>query len=147
MTKIKPLHLDRKKGLYLKETATKGRGVFCTTNIRKGETLEITPAILLDDAATGHVDHTILLNYTFSVGKLGKKSMKQAKLDKQENVSCVVMGILSFCNHSRNPNAQVVWEEHDGSVYYTLQAIRAIPRHTEICTTYGEDWFKERKID
>ena len=37
----KKIILKRKPGLYLKDTGTKGRGVFCTTAIKKGEELTI----------------------------------------------------------------------------------------------------------
>lgn len=134
--KVQPL--DRKAGLYLKDTATKGRGVFCKTDIAKGEVLEVTPALILDGRSVDHADKTILGNYTFRIGN--------AKSVKNPAASCsVVMGIQSFCNHDEKPNAEIVWEEIDGSVYYILHATRRIPKDTEICTTYGKGWFKDRQ--
>jgi hypothetical protein len=65
MSKKELYTLDRKKGLYLKQTATKGRGVFCISDIAEGEILEVTPAILLDEKATAHIDKTILHRRAF----------------------------------------------------------------------------------
>jgi SET domain-containing protein len=130
--------LDRKKGLYLQESPGKGRGVFCRTDIAKGEVLEVTPALILDGRATDHADKTILANYTFRIGR--------TKGVKSPAAACsVVMGILSYCNHDERPNARIEWEEIDGSVYYLLRATRRIPKNTEICTSYGTGWFSDRE--
>ncbi|MDE1152886.1 MAG: SET domain-containing protein-lysine N-methyltransferase [Micavibrio sp.] len=145
MTRKKPTVLDRKKGLYLKETATKGRGVFCTSAIKKGETLEVTPALILNERETGHTDKTLLNNYAFTVGPLPKAIRAKAGVKDDGNASCLIMGLMTFCNHDEEPNAEIVWEQIDGTVYHTLQATRSIPKNTEICTTYGEGWFEDRQ--
>lgn len=144
MSRTKTPRLDRKKGLYLKETPTKGRGVFCTTAIRKGEILETTPAIILTEKETECAEPTILNDYTFSIGAVSKKIRNQLKIKKVADISCVVMGIVSYCNHDEHPNAEVEWEETDGSIYYSLRATKNIPKNTEICTSYGESWFSDR---
>lgn len=144
MTKNSP-KLDRKKGLYLKHVETKGRGVFCAFDIRAGETLEISPCILLNERSTSLVDRTILGNYTFVAGTLSKEARKKASIKKASDASSIIMGIMSFCNHGEKPNAEVLWEEVGGTLYHTLRATRKIPKHTEICTTYGAGWFEDRK--
>ena len=138
--------LLRKGGLYLKHVEGKGRGVFCRTAIKKGEELEVTPALILNEKATGHVDETLLMNYTFIFGSLSKSLRQQTGVKLSRNCSCVIMGIMSFCNHDQKPNAEIVWEEIDGTLYYTLQATRAIAKNTEICTVYGDHWFEERNF-
>lgn len=140
----KRITLNRKKSLYLKEVSGKGRGVFCTGNIRKGEMLEISPAVLLNEAATNHVDKTILANYTFMTGSIPKSLRERAKIKNTGKTSAVIMGLASFCNHDERPNAEILWEEKDGTLYYTLQATRRIPKNTEICTSYGNGWFDGR---
>lgn len=138
-------NLDRKKGLYLKHVGIKGRGVFCRTAIRKGEVLEMTPAIVLNEKATDIVDKTILLNYTFIIGNISKRQQRAHGIKKYADASCMIMGLMSFCNHDDKPNAEILWEEIDGTVYYVLEAIRAIPPNTEICTVYGKHWFEDRR--
>ena len=136
--------LDRKKGLYLKNAGVKGRGLFCTSNIKADEELEVTPALIMNDKDNAHTDKTMLLNYVFTTGKISKRLRERAKITDMDKTSCIVMGIASFCNHDQNPNAEVVWEERSGTLYYILRATRRIPKDTEICTSYGETWFDER---
>lgn len=145
MPKTRHPSLDRKKGLYLKRVARKGRGVFCKSAIRKGEVLEITPAVVLNERATARADKTILGDYTFVTGGISKRQREKAGVKKPDNASSVVMGIMSFCNHGRAPNAEISWAEMGGTLYYILKAIRDIPKNAEICTTYGEGWFRDRK--
>jgi SET domain-containing protein len=139
--------LDRKKGLYLKHVGIKGRGVFCRKAIRAGDVLEVAPAVILNQAATRHADKTILLNYTFMVGNVSKSQRRRAGLKKTGKSSAVIMGIMSFCNHGEHPNAEILWEERDGTLYYILEATKAIPKNTEICTVYGRNWFEDRQKD
>jgi len=137
--------LERAPGLYLKPTPTKGRGVFCDHDLKKGDVLEVTPALILNEDATEHVDKTRLVNYTFTVGRLGKALAKKKKLKDPSQASCLIMGLMSYCNHSEEPNAEIVWEEKLGTIYHTLQVTRDIPKHTEICTSYGAGWFDDRE--
>lgn len=139
--------LHRKPGLYLKDTKTaKGRGVFCTHDIEAGEELEVTPALILNDADTELADQSVLLYYTFSTGKLSKSLREKSGIRKLDKTSAVIMGVASFCNHDESPNAEILWEEIDGSLYYTLRATAFIPKGVEICTTYGDSWFSERSF-
>lgn len=137
--------LDRKQGLYLKHVGHKGRGVFCRSAIRRGETLEVTPAVLLNEAATVAVDKTILMNYNFIIGDISRHLRRKAGVKKSREASCVIMGLMTFCNHDEHPNAEILWEERDGTLYYSLRATRAIPANTEIVTSYGRTWFSDRE--
>lgn len=141
-TSKKQLTFRRKEGLYLKPAGKKGRGVFCLTDISKGEILEVTPCILLDSAATDLADKTILRDYTFAIGDVNKSH----KIKNPELCSAVVMGIQAFCNHGgKLQNAEISWDETKDTVYYILTALADIPAGTEICTTYGDGWFDDRK--
>lgn len=137
--------LDRKKGLYLKQTAAKGRGVFCTSDIEEGEIIEISPALVLNEAATAHADKTILYDYKFKVGALSNAQRAVFGIKDPKKSSCIVMGLMAFCNHDENPNVEIYWEEDDGMSYHFLEATRRIPRNTEICTHYGRGWFTQRQ--
>lgn len=144
-TSIHPL--DRKPGLYLKDTPSKGRGLFCETDIKKGETLETTPSIILKESEHGRAEKTILNNYVFAIEELSKDLRRKHGVKDLEEASCVVMGIASYANHDESPNAEVVWEEEDGTLYYSLQATKDIPAGTEICTSYGNGWFEDRDAE
>lgn len=143
--KTKKVSLDRKKGLYLRHVEGKGRGVFCVAPIKKGEVLEVTPTIILNERATDRVDSTILANYTFQLGAVSKTLRREAGAKKMSGCSGVIMGIISYFNHSETPNAEVQWEEHGGTLYHQVVAIKNIPKDTEICTSYGRGWFEDRK--
>jgi uncharacterized protein len=144
MPRKQPPDLDRKQGLYLKQVEGKGRGVFCRRPIASGQVLETTPAIILNEAGTRLADKTALLNYTFIMGSLSKTLRKRAQVKNPAKASSVIMGIMAFCNHSEEPNAEILWDEQDGTLYYILQATKNIPKNTEICTSYGEEWFEDR---
>lgn len=137
--------LDRKKGIYLKHTAAKGRGVFCVSDIEEGEIIEMSPAILLDEKETAHADKTILYDYKFKISTFSNSQRVLFHVEDPKKSCCIVMGVMSFCNHSENPNADIFWEEDEGSIYHFLEATRGIPKNTEICTNYGRGWFAKRK--
>lgn len=139
--------LDRKPGLYLKHTDTRGRGVFCLTDIKKGETLETTPALILNEEDSAQIESTYLQSYVFKIGDISEELKAACGIDAVDDATCVVMGVGSYCNHSDTPNAQILWEETDGSLLYSLEAIDDIPAGTEIRTTYGETWFSDRDKD
>lgn len=144
-SKRKKIALDRRKGLYLWPVDGKGRGVFCVTDIRKGDVLEVTPTIILNEGDTNRVDKTRLADYTFQLGGVSKAKQKERGIRNLDKCSGVIMGIISYFNHSDKPNAEVQWEEHDGTLYHQVVALKNIPKNTEICTTYGHGWFKDRK--
>jgi len=135
---------ERQEGLYLKKTRKKGRGVFCTENIEEGDELEITPSLLLSEDEIESVRETVLQSYAFSVGNVSKQLRRKANVEDLEAAGVMIMGIASFCNHDEEPNAEIVWEEKNGTLYHTLVATRDIPKDTEICTTYGEGWFDDK---
>ncbi|MBI1327871.1 MAG: SET domain-containing protein-lysine N-methyltransferase [Alphaproteobacteria bacterium] len=136
--------LNRKANLYLGDAGHKGRGVFCKTNIKKGEVLETAPALLLNERDTQHTDKTMLMNYVFVMGDLSKKMRQSAGIKKLDHASAVIMGLMAFCNHDEKNNAEIHWEEHEGTLYYVLTALKDIPKGKEICTSYGPTWFADR---
>lgn len=137
--------LNRKPGLYLAPAGKKGRGVYCRNAIRKGEILEVTPALILNEKATTRAETTIINDYTFVVGELKKSTLARAGIKKNTDASAIVMGILAYCNHDENPNAEILWDEQGTTLYYMLRATANIKKNTEICTSYGEGWFEDRK--
>lgn len=145
MAKEKTQMLHRKGGLYLQDAGHKGRGVFCTTGIKAGEVLEVSPALILDETDTDQIEDTILCNYVFEVGDIPPAVRKRYGIAKTGACSAAIMGVASFCNHDEHPNATIEWEEIDGTLYYSLRATRAIPKGKEICTSYGDGWFDDRK--
>ena len=141
----KKIKLDRKKGLYLADAGHKGRGVFCATDIKKGEVLEWTPTLILNDKESADIEDTTLANYVFQIGGISKSLRKKLKIKNIKDCTGVIMGIISYFNHDEKPNAEIEWEEHNGTLYHYVKALKNIPRNTEICTSYGKTWFKDRE--
>jgi SET domain-containing protein len=142
----KKFKLKRKEGLYLDDAGHKGRGVFCSTDIKKGEVLEWTPTLILNDKESKGVEETILANYVFQIGGISKKLRAKHKIRNIKNATGVIMGIISYFNHDDKPNAEVEWEEFNGTLYHFVKALKNIPKNTEICTSYGKAWFADREI-
>lgn len=145
MAQKKPYPLERRKGLYLKQTPQKGRGVFSTTAIKAGEQIEANPTLVLNERETVLIQKTIMRDYIFNLGKVSKKIRDRVGIKNVDDGCCIITGITTYCNHDDQPNAEVQWEERDGTVYHVLVATRNIPKHTEICTSYGPGWFDKRK--
>ena len=141
---MKKTFFTRHETLYLNHTVDKGRGVFSTRRIRKGEKLEVAPALIMNEKDSAAIDKTLLVNYAFSIGKLSSTLRRKYGITDSKNCCAIVMGVASFCNHGEKPNADIQWEEHDATVYYELIALRDIAPGEEICTTYGSGWFEER---
>jgi len=140
-----PYFLERSPHLYLKYTKEKGRGVFSKKAIKKGEELEVSPTLVLNESETAHLEKTLLRDYMFSIGKISKKIRDRVRIKDIDAACCLIMGVSTYCNHDEKPNARLLWEERDGTLYHVLEATADIPKGTEICTSYGDGWFDGRK--
>ena len=59
------LLLERNPNLYVKLNTPKGRGVFTSAAIKKGEVIEVTPLLVFrDELEKGHIRATSLEGYT-----------------------------------------------------------------------------------
>ena len=78
----------------------KGRGVFATAPIAKGEIIEVSPVILIPAEQWHHVEPTVLALYIFNFGPEGEHA-------------AIALGYGSLYNHSYTPNAEYRkdWEE------------------------------------
>lgn len=105
----------------------KGRGVVATQPVPKGTEIVTCPAIVYDSADAGRIEKTRLGHYNFRFGEGGR--------------SCIVLGVISLCNHSDTPNATLASREDDEAM--TLVAARDIAAGEEICIRYRRPlWFK-----
>lgn len=132
-----------REGLYLKNVAGKGRGVFCTSDIKAGEVLEIAPLMALGKEDTECIKLTKLNEYVFSLHDVAPELLPGGTA---EGGSGVGMGLMSYCNHLHTPNA-VENTLNDGfAPCLELRALKDIPKDTEICVDYGIDWFVKQKL-
>ena len=105
----------------------KGRGVVATQNVPAGTEIVTCPVVAYDWTDAGRIEKTRLGEYNFRFGR-------------REQQSCIILGVISLCNHDDSPNAEIVC--HEGDQAMTLVALRPIAAGEEICIKYRRPlWF------
>ena len=124
--------------LYVANTREKGRGVFTSRYIAKGDPIEVCPFITLSALDGAYLSYTGLLDYTFELGD-------------PEGALALVLGFGSLYNHARRSNAAYYADAVNNTMSFFAE--EDIPRGREICINYagrsGEDgaaWFASRNI-
>lgn len=108
--------------LYIKPVHGKGRGVFSTTKIKKGEIIEICPVVTLPPREVPHLVNTDLDRYYYEWGK----NFKAAALP---------LGFGALYNHSHAPNAFYKRNAKKKIIYYVC--LKNILAHQEITVNYN----------
>ncbi|HEY4207162.1 MAG TPA: SET domain-containing protein-lysine N-methyltransferase [Puia sp.] len=124
--------------LFIRETASKGRGVFCNRLIKKDECIEVCPLLLLPAGDSEGLSNTRLHDHLFH-------------FDKAEGTLALVFGFGSLYNHATRSNASYILDKEDQVMRY--YALEDIPPGQEICINYAGDsgsasreWFTSRGI-
>ena len=111
----------------IREFKRKGRGLVATEGIAQGTSIVTCPVVVYDDADAGRISKTRLGDYNFRFGE-------------RQNRACIILGVISICNHADEPNAEIVCDEEALTV--TLVATQAIGAGEEICIRYRRPlWF------
>jgi SET domain-containing protein len=111
----------------IRQFKRKGRGLVATAHIGEGTSIVTCPVIVYDDEDAGRISKTRLGDYNFRFGE-------------RRNRACIVLGVISLCNHADDPNARIVCHEAEQTV--TLVALHAIAKGEEICIRYRRPlWF------
>lgn len=108
--------------IFVKKSPIHGYGVFAAADIPKGALIEECYSLLStskDDAFT---------NYYF----------------KADENSAIPLGYGCIYNHSRTPNVTYDYFPDKGLIIF--KAARFISRGEELCSSYGEYWFDNRKL-
>src|SRR5580658_3555941 len=121
--------------LLVKQSATRGRGVFAARRFRVGEVIEVCPVIALSSDDAARLDDTHLYNYYFGWGAENKGA-------------AIALGFGSLYNHSYDPNANYRKSEADSTI--SVIAVKPIAPDDEILIKYnfgdtencGPLWFK-----
>lgn len=106
------------------QSAGKGRGIFATRSISRGETIEEGPVVVVPREQVPHLDATALGDYYFLWGD-----------DEQD--AALLLGLCSLCNHSYEPNVR--FELHPARQTIEFVALRDIAIGEEITTNYNGD--------
>jgi SET domain-containing protein len=111
----------------IRQFKRKGRGLVATTQIVAGAAIVMCPVIVYDDADAGRISKTRLGDYNFRFGE-------------RQNRACIILGVISLCNHAEEPNAEIVC--HEEELMVSLVAVRGIEEGEEICIRYRRPlWF------
>lgn len=101
-----------------------GRGVFALRNIKKGECIELCPAIFLSHDDMANVRESMLVTYFFFHGKRKEKIF-------------LALGYGSLYNHSYQPNATYTIHNRDQTIEFI--AVTDIKKDSEITCNYKSD--------
>jgi SET domain-containing protein len=113
-------------GIYIDESAGKGRGVFTSRKIAANAVVETSPVIVMDEAARLHLDKTPLHDYIFEWLPTGK------------NWCCMAMGYVPVYNHSYASNCEYLMDYEAATI--SIIAMRDIEPDTELTINYNGDW-------
>lgn len=100
----------------------KGRGIFASRRIPKGEIIEEAPVIVLPGAEIEHLERTVLQDYYFLWGA-------------DEEDAAILLGLCALCNHSYQPNAVFVTRPESRTIQFV--ALRDIEAGEEVTTNYN----------
>jgi SET domain-containing protein len=122
--------------IVVKQISKNHRGVFASSNIKKGEIIEESPVIVIPKKDQKVLDKTYIFNYYFDWGNSDQPA--------------IALGFGSLFNHSYDPNAE--YKENVKKRIMIFRSIKDIKKGEEILTNYnGEStdkspiWFKVKK--
>lgn len=111
----------------IRQIQGKQRGVVATQAIPAGTQIVTCPVVVYDWTDAGRIEKTRLGHYNFRFGTRGQ-------------LACIVLGVISLCNHAESPNAEVICREAEEEM--TLVAICPIAPGEEISIKYRRTlWF------
>lgn len=119
-------------GLFILKTEKRGRGVYTSITIEKGDMIEICPLIIIPPKEVEVIHQTVLHDYYFL-------------WTKPENSACIALGFGSLYNHSSENNAEVFMDIEMNEIEF--RASRKINAGTEILIDYNDGckhpvWFE-----
>ena len=112
------------KGLEIKNTKHRGRGVFATRDFCEGDTIEICHVIECPKQDTSLIDRTYLYNYYFNWGS-------------KRNKVAIALGYGSLYNHSYQPNAVYIKDFEKNLLVY--KCLKSIEKGEEITVHYRDN--------
>ena len=111
--------------VYVKNTGSRGRGVFTRTGLRKNTVIEIAPVIVMSKEDRGFLDRTLLHDYIFEWGR-------------RQQECCMALGYVPLYNHSYESNCE--YEMNFEKQLITVRTVRAVKAGEELFINYNGDW-------
>jgi len=122
----------RHPDLYIAETARKGRGVFCKSDLSEDTIIEVAPVIVMTEDDRLLLDKTLLHDYIFEWTPNGAKKC------------CMALGFVPIYNHSYASNCEYFMNYEDQTISVTT--MRPIAAGEELTINYNGDWNDEAKV-
>lgn len=117
--------------LYIAATKGMGRGIFTSKDLKKGEVVEVSPVIVMENSEREWLDKTLLHDYIFEWG--GKK--KQC---------CMALGWVPLYNHSYTSNCEYEMDYKERLI--NIITVRNIKKGEELFINYNGDWNNPKKV-
>lgn len=106
-------------GTYVGLSPGRGRGIFAKKDFKKGDVVEVSPVIVLDENDSEVLQDTLITYYVYAWG--GDKT-------------CLALGNGSLFNHSEKPNVGYHMMENCGQIMYTAK--KKISKGEELFVCY-----------
>lgn len=117
--------------LFIKKTASKGRGVFTKERIEKDTVIEESPVIVMPPEDRINLDKTLLHDYIFAWGE-------------DEKQCCMALGFIAMYNHSYSSNCEYFMDFEEEIIQ--IKTVRQIEAGQELTINYNGDWNNEKKV-
>jgi uncharacterized protein len=101
----------------------KGRGVICSEDLEAGETIEVSPVLVMTHKEQEFLDKTTMHDYIFLWG------------NKEQPECCVAFGYVSIYNHSYDSNCD--YQMHFEDDLIEIITVKDIPAGTELTINYN----------
>lgn len=128
------------------ESQTFGRHLFSDAYFRPGELIDRVPVIVLPDAQNDDLRRTDLYAYVFEWDpqERYKQSGDLVQCDGRYS-QAVALGLISFCNHRDDPNADYSFDYANQLIIWTAR--RLIEPGDEITIHYKVPlWFRKAEV-
>lgn len=117
--------------LEIRSSPKRGRGVFTTKTLRKGEIIEVSPVIVLTEQERKTIEKTLLFHYVFEWGNDKKKA-------------CVALGYVSMYNHNYTANCEYEMDYKKREM--TIKTVRDVKKGEELFVNYNADPNDKTKV-
>ncbi|MEM6963877.1 MAG: SET domain-containing protein-lysine N-methyltransferase [Bacteroidota bacterium] len=118
-------------GLYIAHSDQRGRGVFTAQEITPGDLIEICPLLIIPKKDVASIHQTVIHDYYFL-------------LEQPKGAACIALGYGSIYNHSKNPNAKVIFDYKKEES--EIQCYKLIQPGTEIFIDYTDGGKEEAPL-
>ena len=116
----------RHPDIYIANAESKGRGIYCKTDLPADVVIEIAPVIVMSEDDRKLLDKTLLHDYIFEWTPDGARRC------------CMALGYVPIYNHSYTSNCEYVMNYEEQTI--SILTMRPIPAGEELTINYTGDW-------